>query len=130
MIYTIFKPLIDDKFLNFFNSLKEKDMGILDEFLNLMVDVTEQFEKENKNSCIPIEIIKDIKSQFGLTNSTNECVSIISKDYIDSLNTLEIFTLLWYSTCRNVMTYDKDTYVTMTNNGTIGRLLTQLSTMI
>ena len=78
----------------------------------------------------PIEIIKDIMVKCELEGGVLDNIKLIASiDLLKTLNTLEVFTLLWYVSCRNVLSYDEGLYLNMVNNKTIGNLLKRLSVL-
>lgn len=126
MNYTILKPLLDKKYLHYFNfSNKIEDENILKNFLNKMIEVSEIFAEDSNYSFKPIEILIDIKNRFCLDD-----IYSVSNQEIESLNMLETFALLWYYSCRNMMIYNKSIYYKMAQNGTIGKLLNQLNILL
>ena len=78
----------------------------------------------------PTEIIKGIMKICGLEGSVIDNIRLIATgNLLETLNTLEVFTLLWYVSCRNTLTYDEGLYLNMVNNKTIGNLLKRLSVL-
>ena len=53
----------------------------------------------------------------------DKIVILANSDRIHSLSETELFTLLWYCSCRNVFAYQEVYYVSMTRNGVNGKLL-------
>ena len=50
-----------------------------------------------------------------------------SSDLINSLSSLEIFTLLWFVSCKNTFSFEEGVYYNMTKNKVIGNLLKKLA---
>lgn len=123
-----FSKITNNKYVDYFLSVDESSINdeIMNEFLNKMIDVSESLGKENLKS--PVEIVKEIKSRIGLDGSVYSVITqIASSDLINSLSSLEIFTLLWFVSCKNVFCYEEGVYYHMTTNKTIGNLLKKLS---
>ena len=123
-----FQRITQEKYLQYFLSdcehSIEDDMVIA--FLNDMISMSEQMEI----TVSPIEIIKDIMVKCELEGGVLDNIKLIASiDLLKTLNTLEIFTLLWYVSCRNVLSYDEGLYLNMVNNKTIGNLLKRLSVL-
>ena len=121
-----FQKITQEKYLQYFLSDCEHSIedATMTEFLNDMISVSEQMDM----TLSPTEIIKEIMKRCGFEGSSLNSVSqIVNSDLLKTLNTLEVFTLLWYVSCRNTLTYDENLYVVMANNKTIGNLLKILS---
>ena len=52
---------------------------------------------------------------------------IASGDLINCLSNFEIFTLLWFVSCKNIFCFEEGVYYNMTKNKTVGNLLKKLS---
>jgi len=120
-----FQKITQEKYLQYFLSDCEHSISdtVMIEFLNDMITLSEQMDM----TVSPIEIIKGIMNKCGLEGGLLNSVSqIASSDLIETLNTLEVFTLLWFVTCRNTLTYEEEIYLNMSNNKTIGYLLKRL----
>jgi hypothetical protein len=93
-------------------------------FLNDMISVLEQMDV----TVPPTEIIKEIMKRCGLEGSVIDNIRLIANsNLLETLNTLEVFTFLWYVSCRNTLTYEEGLYLNMANNKTIGNLIKRLS---
>ena len=125
-----FSKITNNKYVDYFLSVDESSINdeIMNEFLNKMIDVSESLGKENLKS--PVEIVKEIKSRFDLDGSVYGVITqIASSDLINCLSSLEIFTLLWFVSCKNVFCFEEGVYYNMTKNKTIGNLLKKLSSV-
>ena len=82
---------------------------------------------EGRNTVL-INWLNEIKSKHMLDGSVYAIITqIASSDLINSLSSLEIFTLLWFVTCKNTFCFEKGIYYNMTINKTVGNLLKKLS---
>ena len=123
-----FQKITQEKYLQYFLSDCEHSIedATMTEFLNDMISVSEQMDM----TVPPTEIIKGIMKRCGLEGSAFNNVSLIAtSNLLETLNTLEVFTLLWYVSCRNCITYEEAIYLSMANNKTIGNLLKRLSVL-
>ena len=123
-----FKVITSEKYLQYFLSDNEHRMSdtTMMEFLNDMIVVSESMD----TVVPPTEIIKEIMGKCELEGSPLNNVSLIAtSNLLETLNTLEVFTLLWYVSCRNTLTYEEGLYLNMANNKTIGNLLKGLSVL-
>lgn len=123
-----FSKIINNKYVDYFLSVDESSINdeIMNEFLNKMIEISEGLDKEN--AIQPTEIVKEIKSRLGLNGGVYGIITqIASSDLINSLSSLEIFTLLWFVSCKNVFCFEEGVYYNMTINKTIGDLLKKLS---
>ena len=121
-----FKAITSEKYLQYFLSDKDNRMSdtTMMEFLNDMIVVSESMD----TVVPPTEIIKEIMKRCGFEGSVIDNIRLIAtSNLLETLNTLEVFTLLWYVSCRNTLTYDEGLYLNMVNNKTIGNLLKRLS---
>ena len=123
-----FSKITNNKYVDYFLSVDESSINdeIMNEFLNKMIEISEGLDKDN--SISPTEIVKEIKSRLGLDGSVYRVITqIASSDLINSLSSLEIFTLLWFVSCKNAFCFEEGVYYNMTINKTIGNLLKKLS---
>ena len=123
-----FQKITQEKYLQYFLSDCEHRIEdtAMTEFLDDMVTLSEQMDV----TVPPTEIIKGIMKRCGLKDGVLDNISRISNsNLLETLNTLEVFTLLWYVSCRNTLTYDEGLYLNMVNNKTIGNLLKGLSVL-
>ena len=121
-----FKVITSEKYLQYF--LSDNEHRMLDttmlEFLNDMISVSEQMDM----TVPPTEIIKEIMKRCGLEGGVIDNIRLIATSkLLETLNTLEVFTFLWYVSCRNTLTYEEGLYLNMANNKTIGNLLKRLA---
>lgn len=120
-----FAALTNEKFIYYFNnntvfSIEDREMN---DFLCVMSSISESVQFPTS----PMEIARAIFEKASLSGNFNENIlSVVHSDKIDALNSLEVFTLLWFSSCRNIFTYTDANYLTSAENGTIGRLLIRL----
>ena len=123
-----FSKITNNKYVDYFSKVDESSINdeIMNEFLNKMIEASESLDKDGTNS--PTEIVKEIKSRFGLDGGVYGVITqIASSDLINCLSSLEIFTLLWFVSCKNVFCFEEGVYYNMTINKTIGNLLKKLS---
>ena len=121
-----FKAITSEKYLQYFLSDNEHSIedATMTDFLNDMISVSEQMDM----TVPPTEIIKEIMKRCGLEGSVIDNIRLIATSkLLETLNTLEVFTLLWYVSCRNTLTYEEGLYLNMANNKTIGNLIKRLS---
>lgn len=121
-----FQTITQEKYLQYFLSDREHSISdtVMTDFLNDMITLSEQLDV----TVSQIEIIKAIMERCGFEGGLPNSISLIANsDLVEALNTLEVFTLLWYVSCRNTLTYDERFYAHMANNKTIGNLLKRLS---
>ena len=123
-----FSKITNNKYVDYFLSVDESSINdeIMNEFLTKMIEISEDLDKDN--SISPTETIKEIKSRLGLDGGVYGIITqIASSDLINSLSSFELFTLLWFVSCKNVFCFEKGIYYNMTINKTIGNLLKKLS---
>ena len=123
-----FQKITQEKYLQYFLSDCEHSIedATMTDFLNDMISVSEQMDV----TVPPTEIIKEIMKRCGLKDGVLDNISLIANsNLLETLNTLEVFTLLWYVSCRNTLTYDEELYLNMVNNKTIGNLVKRLSVL-
>ena len=123
-----FSEITNNKYVDYFSKVDESNINdeIMNEFLNKMIKVSESIDKSEITP--PTEIINEIKSKLMLDGSVYAIITqIASSDLINSLSSLEIFTLLWFVTCKNIFSFEKGIYYNMAINKTIGNLLKKLS---
>ena len=123
-----FSKITNNKYVDYFSKVDESSINdeIMNEFLNKMIEASESLDKDGTNS--PTEIVKEIKSRFGLDGGVYGVITqIASSDLINCLSSLEIFTLLWFVSCKNAFCFEEGVYYNMTINKTIGNLLKKLS---
>lgn len=123
-----FSRITNNKYVDYFTSVSEAsiDEKIMNEFLNEMIEVTESID--NDKIAPPTEVVKEIKERLGLEGSVYAVVTqIAGGDLINSLSSLEIFTLLWFVSCKNVFSFEEGVYYNMTKNKVIGNLLKKLA---
>lgn len=123
-----FSKVTSKKYVEYFLSVDESSINdeIMDEFLNKMIERSESLYEDE--IAPPIEVIKEFKTRLGLDDNIYIIITqIVSSDLIDSLSSLEVFTLLWFISCKNVFCFEKGVYYNMTKNKTIGKLLKKLA---
>ena len=123
--------ILKKEYLNYFCSLDYKeDINILTNFLDDMLSISENFDKEIV-SAPPTEILNSIKDKFSIEdNILNAIIEITNKGFLKSLDTIELYTMLWYISCRNVITFDESLYKSMSKQGVIGQILNVLNSKI
>ena len=121
-----FQRITQEKYLQYFLSDCEHSIedATMTEFLNDMITLSEQMDM----SVSPIEIIKEIRKKSGLDGGLYDSV-LSNTDLIETLNAFDVFTLLWYVSCRNTLTFEEAVYLSMANSKTIGNLLKRLSAL-
>ena len=123
-----FSKITNNKYVDYFSKVDESSINdeIMNEFLNKMIEASKSLDKDN--TIPPTEIVKEIKSRFGLDGSVYGVITqVASSDLINCLSSLEIFTLLWFVSCKNAFCFEEGVYYNMTTNKTIGNLLKKLS---
>lgn len=123
-----FSKITNNKYVDYFSKVDESSINdeIMNEFLNKMIEASECLDKDN--TIPPTEIVKEIKSRFGLDGSVYGVITqVASSDLINCLSSLETFTLLWFVSCKNAFCFEEGVYYNMTINKTIGNLLKKLS---
>lgn len=123
-----FSKITNSKYVDYFSRVDELsiDDKIMDEFLNEMIEFSEGIDKDNTPS--PTEIVKEIKSRLGLDGGVYSVITqIADSDLINALSSLEIFTLLWFVSCKNTFCFEEGVYYNMTKSKTVGNLLKKLS---
>ncbi|MBQ4585599.1 MAG: hypothetical protein IJA82_05275 [Clostridia bacterium] len=123
-----FSRITNNKYVDYFTSVSEAsiDEKIMNEFLNDMIEVTESID--NDKIAPPTEVVKGIKERLGLDGGVYAVITqIAGGDLINSLSSLEIFTLLWFVSCKNVFSFEEGVYYNMAKNKVIGNLLKKLA---
>ena len=93
------------------------------DLLNDMATISETFDT---NLQSPLEILKEIMGKFGYNKSYYQHIVDI-KDHYSTLSIIELFTLLYFCTCRNTLIFDNDFYILSINNGSILSLLNEIN---
>ena len=121
-----FESITDEKYINFFSSSVPKNTrdDVCSRFLNEMSSIAE-------NTSFPMppnEVTKAVFERLSLNGSITENIENIASDgdILDTLTSFEIYTLLWFVSCRNIMLFNEELYLSFANDGTIGRLLLAL----
>lgn len=120
-----FQKITQEKYLQYFLCDCEHsiDDATMIEFLNDVISLSEPMDM----AVPPTEIIKEIMKRCGLEGGVLENIGLIANsDLLETLNTIEVFTLLWYVSCRNCITYEEAICLCMANNKTVGKLLKRL----
>ena len=123
-----FSKVTNKKYVRYFLSVDESSINaeIMNEFINEMIECSKSLDNSKISS--PTEIVKEIKSRLGLNGGVYGIITqIASSDLINSLSSLEIFTLLWFVSCKNAFGFEEGVYYNMAINKTIGNLLKNLS---
>lgn len=122
-----FSKITNNKYVDYFLSVDESSINneIMNEFLDKMIEVSEGIDKD---MIAPTEIVKEIKARLGLAGGVYAIITqIASSHLINSLSSIEIFTLLWFVSCKNTFCFEEGIYYNMTINKTIGKLLKKLA---
>ena len=129
-----YSKIIQNKYLDFFTSEEvktiERPNTIMDEFFRDMRELGETMPTEISPTEIILNVFEKNKSLFenkGELVGFQKIVILASSDNLNNLSEEELFTLLWYCSCKNVILYEESYYVSMTSNGVNGRLLKTLS---
>ena len=121
-----FESITDKKYINYFSSSVPKNMGddVCYRFLGEMSNIAES----TRFPMPPNEVTKAVFERLSLNGSITENIENIASDgdILDTLTSFEIYTLLWFVSCRNIMLFNEELYLSFANNGTIGRLLLAL----
>ena len=121
-----FESITDEKYINYFSSSVPKNMrdDVCSRFLNEMSSIAES----KSFPMPPNEVTKAVFERLSLNGSIIENIENIASDgdILDTLTSFEIYTLLWFVSCRNIMLFIEDLYLSFANDGTIGRLLLAL----
>ena len=121
-----FESITDEKYINYFSSSAPKNMGddLCSRFLNEMSNIAES----TSFPMTPKEVAKAVFERLSLNGSITKNIENIASDgdILDTLTSFEIYTLLWFVSCRNIMLFIEDLYLSFANDGTIGRLLLAL----
>ena len=121
-----FESIKDEKYINYFSSSASKNMrdDVCSRFINEMISIAE-------NTSFPMppnEVAKAVFERLSLNGSITESIENIASDgdILDTLTSFEIYTLLWFVSCRNIILFNEALYLSFANDGTIGRLLLAL----
>lgn len=120
-----FHIITQEKYLQYFNSNKNYSLSDpeMEEFLNDMITLCEVDPPEQS----PTEILLAIKDKLGYTDGLMRYIpQIVESDSIEYLTELELFSLLWYVSCRNMLLYEDAIYLKFANEGVIGQLIKRL----
>lgn len=115
---------LSNKYLDYFNN--QTIDNHLEELLSDVDTVANLLGSEFRP---PIEILKEVMEKFGYKESFYEHIIDI-KDYYSSLSPIELFTLLYFCTCRNIFIFDNDFYISSIKNGCIFSLLNEINKKI
>ena len=120
-----FHIITQEKYLQYFNSNKECSLSDpeMEEFLNDIITLCEVDPPEQS----PTEILLAIKDKLGYTDGLMRYIpQIVESDLIKYLTEIELFSLLWYVSCRNMLLYEDAIYLKFANEGVIGQLIKRL----
>ena len=123
-----YQKITQEKYLQYFLSDCEHSIEdtMMTDFLNDMISASEQLGM----AVPPTEISKEIMKRCGLEGSVlGNVLQIVNSDLLETMNMLEVFTLLWYVSCRNTATFEETVYLHAANNNIIGNLLKRLSVL-
>jgi hypothetical protein len=128
-----YSKIIQSKYINFFTSEEAKTVeqpnAIMDEFFCDMRSLGENMPADTSPTEIILKVFEknaDLFANKGELFGFNKIVLIADSDSLNTLSELELFTLLWYCSCKNVIAYEEAYYVSMTRNGVIGRMMNAL----
>ncbi len=114
--------IINLKFINYFqNRIANTNDPIFSLFLTEMNNIVEL----NNLSTNPVEDLKILMNKFNYSSSYYDHIKDIIP-FIDSLSLYELFLLLYFSTCRNTLTYDESFYIQSIENGNIYNILLEI----
>ena len=91
-----------------------------------MREISENLSLETSPTEVILQTFEKHQMLFGNKGELlgfDKIVILANSDRIHSLSETELFTLLWYCSCRNVFAYQEVYYVSMTRNGVNGKLL-------
>ena len=121
-----FHNITQKKYLQYFNSNKEYSLSDneMKEFLNDMITLCEIDPPEQS----PTEILLNIKDRLECNDNLIHCIHRIVKSDL-YLTEIELFSLLWYVSCKNSLSYENSIYLQFANEGVIGQLIKRLLCM-
>ena len=122
-----FHIITQEKYLQYFNSNKDYSLSDpeMEAFLNDMITLCEVDPQEQS----PTEILLKINDKLGYTDGLMHYIpQIVESDLIKYLTEIELFSLLWYVSCRNVLLYEDAIYLKFANNGIIGKIIKRFLT--
>ena len=129
-----YSKIIQKKYLDFFTSKEAKRIQapntIMDDFFCDMRKISENMPSDVAPTEVILNVFEKNKSLFeneGELLGFDKIVILASSDNLNTLSEQELFTILWYCSCRNVFAYQEGYYVSMTRNGVNGRLLKAMS---
>ena len=102
----------------------------MDEFFCDMRELGENMPSDTSPTEVILNVFEKNKSLFenkGNLSGFKKIVILTSSENLNRLSELEVFTLLWYCSCKNVWSYQEAYYVSMTINGVNGKLLRALN---
>jgi len=128
MIY--YSNAIQDKYLDFFTGEEAKTVerpnAIMDEFCYDMSKIAESISSGVSPTEVILQVFERNKALFEKKDNPSgfeKIVILVNSNNLHNLSEFELFTLLWYCSCKNVIAYQEAYYVAMTNNGINGKLL-------
>jgi hypothetical protein len=125
-----FTLITQEKYLNYFGSSKtfsDKD-SLFISFLEDMVTVSELMIRKPTILETIFPLIKTINAkEYNVAKGIKE---IIESPKSNQFTNLELYGLLWYTSCRNTILYQESIYLKMCENGIIGALLKTLKIKI
>ena len=121
-----FESITDEKYINYFSSSVPKNMG--DDLCSRFLDEMSNIAESTSFPMSPKEVAKAVFERLSLNGSITENIENIASDgdILDTLTSFEIYTLLWFVSCKNIMLFNEELYLSFANDGTIGRLLLAL----
>lgn len=120
------------EFLYYFNSPKYvQDETILSKFLDKMISTTEILFDNEIEKIKPITVLKSLVNTYYVDiNLLNAINKIINSDKVDTLSILELFSILWWLSCKNIILFEQSYYYLQAKNGNIGKVLITLKNNI
>lgn len=124
--------ILSDEFLNYFCSSKYVyNEIILTKFLNQMINITEVLFDDEIEKIKPITILKNlVNKNYANTNFLNAINKVAVSNKIETFSLLELFTMLWWFSCKNIFIFEQSYYYLQAKNGNIGKILIQLNKYI
>ena len=120
--------ILKDEYINYFcaKPYAEKQ-EVLFKFLDDMILVSEQIEqldffKENS----PFQILKSINQQYCFCTDFLDNIKQVVEKSINDLSKTQIFAILWYFSCKNIIIFEQGFYFKIAKQGYIGKLLFRL----
>lgn len=114
--------LTEYKFIDYFqNKVADKNNPIFNIFLNEMHNIA----LLSNLKVNPLEDLKALMNRFGYSSSYYTHIIDLTS-FLNVLSDYELFLMLYFSSCRNVFTYDESFYIQSIENGNIIKILLEI----